>query len=778
MAAETTRRYQRNDASAVDASEDIDTRVVTPGASTAAWQRGGTAPPERDSTPTLHDDRSDTAERVPAGTRVGRYLVLGHIGSGGLGDVYAAFDSELDRKVAIKILRPSARDKSLGDPTQRLLREAQALAKLRHPNVVTVFDVGTFREEVFVAMEFLEGRTVTKWLRETDPDWSTVRDVYLLAGEGLAAAHTAGLVHRDFKLDNVIVGGDGQVTVLDFGLARAIGRLDAGDVGTLPIPLNSPELQHAPMASLLDRDVTRASLVLGTPPYMSPELLTGEPATASTDQFAFCVALFKGLHRRLPFVATTLSEHYEAVVNRQVTTAPEDSSVPGWLRKVVERGLEPDPRRRFESIEVLLAALQHDKRRRRRRLMYLAFAVPLLSVAVAAVAVATRPEPTQTERALTLQLAEEARAAAANGYYVFPPADSPETATAFTKVVELESLDGAVRDEGRQLGEELRAELSEALARLGDRYFTRPGGPAFAADFYAAALVFDPNHARARERVSLTPAQLSELARRAEQGEFTSGELRAAEALALLATEDEQTRVERVREYFGDNDALSATQPALLEAVLDDEDRKVAEQAKKSRAKKRRRAKEAELVAVAEAAPAKVVEPDLDLADPFEDDDGADEPVIEPEPEAVETPAEPGTPAKPNEALSKQDKARARAKAKAEVKAGDQALARGQLGAAQMHFSRALSHDRRNVKALSGMSRVEFQRGNNESALRYLKQAIAAAPRSGRLHVLLGDSYRKLLRYEDARKAYDKGLKLGASDARERLTRLEAIVGK
>ncbi|MEM6993341.1 MAG: serine/threonine-protein kinase [Myxococcota bacterium] len=606
MPAETTRPYRQ---SSEDAGrfEEAQTDVVEVHADIG---RGGTAPSLAATAPP-----EGSATRLPPGTRVGRYLVLGHIGSGGLGDVYAAFDSELDRKVAIKLLKPDAHDKALGDPTQRLLREAQALAKLRHPNVVTVFDVGTFRDEVFVAMEFVEGRTVTAWLRETNPGWEQIRDVYLLAGEGLAAAHAAGLVHRDFKLDNVIVGNDGHVTVLDFGLARAIGRVDSGDIGTMPIPLSAASM-NAPMNSLLDRDVTKASLVLGTPPYMSPELLTGEPASGSTDQFAFCVALFKGLHRRLPFVATTLAEHYDAVTAGRISTGPDDSGVPGWLRKVVERGLEPDPRRRFASMDALLFALVADRRRRRRRLVYLAIFVPLLSVGVAAAAIATRPEPTQTERALTLELAEQARAAAANGYYVFPPSDAPDTPTALTKVVELESLDGAISKEGKRVGKDLRSELSEALARLGDRYYDRPGGPAFAADFYAAAILFNPDHARARERVNLTPGQLSEWARRAQQGDFTSGELRAAEALAVLAIEDGETRTERVREYFGDKEAASVTQPAALEALLDEDERAVAEAAKRTRAKRRRNRLEPSPPATAakpEADATKAAPPDEDL---------------------------------------------------------------------------------------------------------------------------------------------------------------------
>lgn len=778
MTAEKTRPYQEWYGAA---SEQAVTGVVRHSEVTSRYSgRGKTQPPgAMPGTPPAHEGPAQTDdELLQSGTRVGRYLVIGHIGSGGLGDVYAAFDSELDRKVAIKILRPNAHDQSLGDPTQRLLREAQALAKLRHENVVTVFDVGTFRREVFVAMEFVDGRTLTSWLRAQDPKWREVRDVYLDAGKGLSAAHAAGLVHRDFKLDNVIVGADGRVTVLDFGLARAIGRLETGDAGTMPVPLDGISM-NTPVSSLLDRDVTRASLVLGTPPYMSPELLTGEPATASTDQFAFCVALFKGLHRRLPFSATTLAEHYDAVTSRRITTSPNDGAVPGWLRKVVERGLEPDPRKRFPSMDALLDAMIADRRNRRRRRLLAFAAVPLLSIGVATVAIATRPEPTQTERALTLQLAEEARAAAANGYYVFPPADAPDTPTAYAKVVELESLDGAAARAGKEHAEGLRTELSEALARLGDRYFDRPGGPAFAADFYAAALVFDPDHQRARQRVALTPGQLADLARRAEEGEFTTGELKAAEALAVLAVEDEDTRAERVREYFGERDAASATQPALLEEVLDEQEKAVAQAAQRQRSKKKKRS--LGVAPIEDVAPPLAPTAQPGGPQPIENleslaiaETPVEEVIEEPPPEPL-----PDTPAPVTAEPKAQDldtPAR-RAKAKAEAKEGKEALERGQLKKAELHFNRSLSNNRRNVTALAGLARVHFENGDYDQALVYAKRAVNASPRSARQHVMLGDCYVKQLRYDAARTAYHKGIDLGSSTAKTRLDRLEAKLG-
>src|SRR5499427_4400527 len=155
------------------------------------------------------------------GASIGRYVVLGLVGRGGMGEVYAAYDPELDRKVAVKLLRvkPGA-GVSRHEGRQRTLREAQAIARLSHPNVVVVFDVGTFQEQVFIAMEFVEGNTVSYWLQSVDRSWQEIVKVFMAAGRGLAAAHDKGLVHRDFKPDNVMVGRDNQVRVMDFGLAR------------------------------------------------------------------------------------------------------------------------------------------------------------------------------------------------------------------------------------------------------------------------------------------------------------------------------------------------------------------------------------------------------------------------------------------------------------------------------------------------------------------------------------------------------------------------------
>jgi tetratricopeptide (TPR) repeat protein len=339
------------------------------------------------------------------GQAIDRYVVLGLVGRGGMGEVYAAYDPELDRKVAIKLLR------ARGDPTEgrtRLLREAQAIAKLQHPNVVVVFDVGTFGDGIFMAMEFVEGRTVTAWLEAGRRTQREILDVYLAAGRGLAAAHAAGLVHRDFKPDNVMVTTDGQVRVMDFGLARPVGAAapeepppalpvsGAEDVGATFDPAIDPDatmdlrkgMRDTGPASgkYLSIKLTQTGAMMGTPAYMSPEQFAVRPTDARTDQFSFCVALYEALYGARPFEGVTFVALMTSVTTGAVSAAPSKAHVPGWIRKVLLRGLSKEPAARYESMAALLAALGTDPTARARRVV----AAVALSVVVAATAFAAR----------------------------------------------------------------------------------------------------------------------------------------------------------------------------------------------------------------------------------------------------------------------------------------------------------------------------------------------------------------------------------------------------
>jgi tetratricopeptide (TPR) repeat protein len=326
-----------------------------PGSETAAGSAEETATVDlRGPRPALHGGAG-----LARGTAIDRYLVLDRIGAGGMGVVYAGYDPELDRKVALKLLRPERADRDGlqgGRGGLRLLREAQAAARLSHPNVVTVFDAGTFGEQVFLAMELVEGPTLRRWLAGARRPWREVLDRFLAAGRGLAAAHAAGLVHRDFKPDNVLLGRDGRVKVADFGLVRPAGGAADGEGEGASSP-----------PSPLDVTLTHDGAVLGTPAYMAPEQRAGGAADARSDQYSFCVALWEALAGARPAGPGS--------------TAAE-LPFPAWIRQSLTRGLAADSAARYPSMEALLADLSHDPAVARRRA--LGTGAALLAVAAAA----------------------------------------------------------------------------------------------------------------------------------------------------------------------------------------------------------------------------------------------------------------------------------------------------------------------------------------------------------------------------------------------------------
>ncbi len=306
--------------------------------------------------------RPEDGEPLQRGDSLGRYTVLQRIGSGGMGVVYAAFDPQLDRRVALKVMHAGDDGPVDSAGRARLLREAQAMAKLSHPNVITVHDVGTYGERVFVAMEFIEGATLRDWI-DTERAWPEIVDAFVLAGRGLASAHAAGLVHRDFKPDNVLIGNDGRVLVMDFGLARQAA------MRTGPVASRLEEMRSASSSGggeTRDLNLTRTGAMLGTPAYMAPEQHRGEPIGPHADQFSFCVALYEALYRERPFAGASMASLAINVLDGKVRSAPRDTKVPTWLRHVVVRGLAVTPEDRFPSMDALLAELQRDPPQARR----------------------------------------------------------------------------------------------------------------------------------------------------------------------------------------------------------------------------------------------------------------------------------------------------------------------------------------------------------------------------------------------------------------------------
>ncbi len=374
--------------------------------------------------------RGDGPHSFVNGDTIGRYLLLERLGAGAMGVVYAAYDPQLDRKVALKLLLPElAQQSSAAESDQRgqhgeeqspsgsatdaasarLLREAQALARLDHPNVVTVHDVGAHQGRVFIAMEFVRGKTLKAYLREHKRGWREVLDYLLAAAHGLAAAHSVNLVHRDFKPDNVMVGDDGRVRVMDFGLARA-ERLgpdptstgSAAAQGVERAPRNSAHvppststgsleldktgevepdpLAHAPGSQPTSPELTMAGMIMGTPAYMAPEQFGSADVGPLADQFSFAVALWEALYGERPFAGANFHELAAAVCEGRRRPPPAGTRVPNWLRRIIEKGLAPDPKDRWPSMQAMVAAIERQAATARRRAIGLVIVLVLAIV--------------------------------------------------------------------------------------------------------------------------------------------------------------------------------------------------------------------------------------------------------------------------------------------------------------------------------------------------------------------------------------------------------------
>ena len=311
-------------------------------------------------------------------TRLGRYLLLRILGEGGMGVVFSAYDEELDRRVAIKVLSVPATGGTTG--RARIRREAQALAKVSHPNIVQIYEVGEEAGQIYLVMELIDGDNLRVWQAAATRSWREVLARWLEAGLGLAAAHKAGLIHRDLKPDNAILGRDGRVRVGAFGLARS---------GDQP----EPALPSTPGHEREGTTLTVAGTLLGTPAYMAPEQHLRLPVDHRADIFAFCVSLYEGLYGERPFAGhgAALAIH---VNSERLREAPRGAKVPLWLRRVVVRGLRADVALRWQDMDTLLAALARDPAARWRRIAGVVTLVTGAAVAgnlVRDVAIAERP---------------------------------------------------------------------------------------------------------------------------------------------------------------------------------------------------------------------------------------------------------------------------------------------------------------------------------------------------------------------------------------------------
>lgn len=313
-------------------------------------------------------------EQLPVGTELGRYVILGLRGAGGMGVVYGAYDPKLDRKVALKLVRRESDDR---EADARLLREAQAMAKLAHPNVVTVHDAAILGDAVCIEMEYVDGVTLEEWTH--GKAWPDVLDVYLQAGRALAAAHEKGLVHRDFKPTNAIVDATGRVRVLDFGLARGVeAPSDTSDPDLSEKAATREEIAASP-TSLPTLPRTMTGLSAGTPAFMPPEQWRGKPVDGRADQYAFAASLFDALYGTLPFPTASYASMKSAAARGSIATRPAGTKVPAFIDRAIVKALAYDPLDRHASIDALLEALSRDPAAAGRR--------RLVAVGAAAIAV-------------------------------------------------------------------------------------------------------------------------------------------------------------------------------------------------------------------------------------------------------------------------------------------------------------------------------------------------------------------------------------------------------
>ncbi|MBL8921817.1 MAG: serine/threonine protein kinase [Myxococcaceae bacterium] len=323
------------------------------------------------------------APALEKGAALDRYVVLEQLGKGGMGEVVAAWDPVLDRKVALKLLKAEHQSSSIADELRlRLMREAQALARIGHPNVVTVHDVGIVEGQVYLAMEFVEGQTLTRWLAERPRTWQEILSVFLEAGEGLAAAHDAGVTHRDFKPDNVVIGRNERARVMDFGLAHA-------HESSQPAPQPITPTAETPTGSIRRR-ITLPGIMLGTPAYMSPEAMFGQKTDPRSDEFSFAIALYEALYGARPFEGTTAPAVAAEIQANRVRPPPRATRVPRRIHHLLLKALRANPDERFQTLRALLIQLGRRKTSRNRQLLTLLVAALSTAALVIVVALSRR----------------------------------------------------------------------------------------------------------------------------------------------------------------------------------------------------------------------------------------------------------------------------------------------------------------------------------------------------------------------------------------------------
>ncbi|MEZ4448323.1 MAG: protein kinase [Nannocystaceae bacterium] len=641
------------------------------------------------------------AEAIPR--EIGRFAVLRRLGAGGMGTVYAAYDDELARKVAIKVLHVDA------FPTAHrgmLVAEARAMARLSHPHVVQVHELGEHPGGIFLVMEYVEGPTLDVWLQAAGRSWESILRMFVAAGEGLAAAHEAGLVHRDFKPDNVLIAAGETPKVADFGLARP------GDQGT-------------------------QGQIAGTPLYMSPEQHLGEPVGPRSDLFSFCVALYGALYDQAPFAGESLAELRESVTEGALRPPPAGAAVPARVHAALVRGLARDLDDRWPSMKALLEALRAALPRGRSPwATRLAFGAVGAALAAAAVVVLLRPaSPSPAALAAITEGSLVAHASAGAAEWIYP-GDRDPARTAIRRVVDLEHVQGPAAEFARRQADRLRKGFGDELAALGDRYWEDPRTRAYARDFYAQALVFLPEHPVALKRGNFTPGQLAELRDHAVAGDFTPEQLAAVAPLKILADLDDPDLQAKIAALGDACDPPQAPPDGALAA-----------------------AGVAGTRGPGDFAPAEAPTGREDPAEAVTRPDVT--PPDDPAPEAASASPEP-SPVAPRSP-------RPLGGVDALIAQAENARRQGKDDEAARLFHQALGLSPRDPTSVAALSDIAFDRGDYREAESLAGRAIKLAPDIGEHRTRRGDARFKLGDSAGARADFEKALALGDHRARRRL---------
>ncbi len=372
-----------------------------------------------------------TGRPTTPGKSIDRYMVLDTLGEGGMGVVLRAYDPKLHREVALKLIKTRQRERAEGAKA-RLMREAQTMARLSHPNVVPVFDVGTYGSALYVAMELVEGDNLRGWLQRAPRSVEDIVDAFAQAARGLVAAHEAGLIHRDLKPGNLLVGVDGRVRVVDFGLARAVesNPPSTGETGSDAV---AQDHLHEPL--------TEAGSVVGTPAYMAPEQHRGGEIDHRSDQYALCLTLYEALYLRRPFHARDT----KALARLKMDGPPDEGGrddVPRRVVRAMQRGLQPDPADRWPSMAALAEELQPTRPKSSSRGVAVASTIAIGGLAVWAMGAVGETNPCP-EIAASIELPwSDAKAEALHHAYIETEVTNAEPSSKRIR----EALDGYYQD--------------------------------------------------------------------------------------------------------------------------------------------------------------------------------------------------------------------------------------------------------------------------------------------------------------------------------------------